>query len=198
MPYDRTGGSIRVLLNLASPFRLLYILQMIESFLAEGDKGYLCHSPQVSDWALQFLYLGGAEHLVYLTEYTIKTILLKSMEQETKNDIVDGKRIILEKRTQIANVDAAVLTLGLLYRTLHRLLLFDPEYGRWQVRHKVPCIIYWYFLSILPPTLSSSLPLSLSLSSSSLSLLLSLSQSLSLSPPPSLSLRLSLSPSFPL
>ena len=133
MPYDKTGGSIRVLLNLASPFRLLYILQMVESFLAEGDRVYLCHSPQVSDWAMQFLYMGGAEHLVYLTEYTIKTILFKSSEQETKNEIIDGKKVSLEKQTQKANIDAAVLTLGLLYRTIHRLLLFDPEYSRWQV-----------------------------------------------------------------
>ena len=136
MPYDKTGGSIRVLLNLASPFRLLYVLQMVESFLAENDKGYfynLSSPSHLSDWSLQFLYMGGAEHLIFLTENTIKIILTKCSEQDLKNEKNDMKKNLVEKQTQKASTDAAVLTLGLLYRTLHRLLLLDPLYSRWQV-----------------------------------------------------------------
>ena len=36
MPFDRTGASVRLLLDPSSPFRLLYVLQMMDCILA-GD-----------------------------------------------------------------------------------------------------------------------------------------------------------------
>ena len=130
MPFERTGGSIRVLLNLASPYRLLYVLQMIDSFLAEVDeKASAAHTVQVSEWALQFLYMGGAEHLVTLTECCIKLL----QPARAKEDTLDIPRLIEKRPPPKADVDATVLILGLLYRILHRLLLIDPLYSRWQV-----------------------------------------------------------------
>ena len=128
MPYERTGGSIRVLLNLASPFRLLYVLQMVDSFLAEGDKGSgSAQTAQVSDWALQFLHMGGAEHLVHLIDCTIKLI---KQENSEKREVDNQKE---RNSPQKSDGDATTLILGLLYRSLHRLLLLDPLYSRWQV-----------------------------------------------------------------
>jgi hypothetical protein len=130
MPFERTGGSIRVLLNLASPYRLLYVLQMIDSFLAEVDnRGSAAHTVQVSEWALQFLYMGGAEHLVTLTECCIKLL----QPSRAKEDTLDIPRLNEKRPPLKADGDATVLILGLLYRILHRLLLIDPLYSRWQV-----------------------------------------------------------------
>ena len=128
MPYERTGGSIRVLLNLASPYRLLYVLQMIDSFLAEGDKGSGSQIVQVSDWALQFLHMGGAEHLVHLIDCTIKLI---KQENSDKSESSENQKE--RNSSQKSDGDATTLILGLLYRSLHRLLLLDPLYSRWQV-----------------------------------------------------------------
>ena len=37
MPFDRTGASVRLLLDHSSPFRLLYVLQMMDCILAGND-----------------------------------------------------------------------------------------------------------------------------------------------------------------
>ena len=79
-----------------------------------------------------------------------------------KNETKRGNEKKNEKNTQKASSDATVLTLGLLYRTLHRLLLIDPLYNRWQVSGTIHrqfteclkffclcCLVLIYFLSFL-------------------------------------------------
>ena len=134
MPSDASGGSIRVLLNLASPYRLLYVLQMIDSFFSEDDRNTFSQSVPLSKWTLELLYMGGAEHVVQLIEDTMKLLTFSKYKDNDNIDIQRERGQQHEKKSTAQKPDneAPVLILGMLYRILHRLLLMDPLYNRWQ------------------------------------------------------------------
>ena len=134
MPSDATGGSIRVLLNLASPYRLLYVLQMIDSFFNEDDRNTFSQSVPLSKWTLELLYMGGAEHVVQLIEDTMKLLTFTKYKDNDNIDIQRerGQQHDKKSTSQKPDNEAPVLILGMLYRILHRLLLMDPLYNRWQ------------------------------------------------------------------
>ena len=134
MPTDQSGGSIRVLLNLASPYRLLYVLQMIDSFFSEDDRNSFSQSVPLSKWSLELLYMGGAEHIVQLVEDTMKLLTFSKYKDDNNDMQRERERGQHEKKStsQKSDNEAPVLILGMLYRILHRLLLMDPLYNRWQ------------------------------------------------------------------
>ena len=131
MPSDGSGAAIRRLLDLSSPYRLLYVLQIIDSLLSSADN--YSSSKLVADWSLKFLYLGGAEHLISMIEALSKKCS-KMDETRKKNE---------EKN--LSRSDVAVLALAMLQKLLHRLLMHDPSFSCWQRISKIK----------VPPTLSA-------------------------------------------
>lgn len=171
LPHESSTASIRQLLDATSPYRLLYTLQVIDSFLAgENDlqAGYSSESiaKKILEWSLAFLYQGGAEHVVSLlqdlSERVIKGTLKKSSATEMGMPNAGGKRdgsdgmgglgdagmggvggthgsaagddVGAKEKSwgSVSRHDAYVLSIAMLHRVLHRLLILDPMYSCWQ------------------------------------------------------------------
>jgi ubiquitin C-terminal hydrolase len=160
---DSTGGSIRRLLDLSSPYRFLYTLQIVDSLLDAGKSmaiqtiaskvidTNISYTPTSSsssssasiskqlakvafDWSVKFLFLSGAEHIIQLLNQILKLHSSK-MKQQASTDL--EIQVGEDSSQDVGNAaDAVVLTATILMRILHRLLLLDPLYDRWHCYQK--------------------------------------------------------------
>lgn len=133
MPLDDSGQAIRRMLDLGNPYRILYALQVIDSFLSgENDtrKKFGMHSSSSSiivEWSRKFLYVGGAEHIISLLNLSIVNI--NSLKKESNMKKINENCF---EKNSVSRIDATVLVQAMLHRLLHRLLLLDPSYRNYQ------------------------------------------------------------------
>ena len=149
MPNDSTGRSIRRLLDSSSPYKLLYVLQVIDAFLViddspdvliisnSGGSGSSNKQSQatskrlVVDWAIKFLFLGGVEQILQLiAELNSK---LGSVDMTASySSSPSFKAGVGVQSIKVTRSDVNASCASLLYRLLHKFLLLDPSYKIWQ------------------------------------------------------------------
>jgi ubiquitin C-terminal hydrolase len=133
MPLDDSGGAIRRMLDFGNPYRILYVLQIIDSFLSgEKGKGKKLGMPCstaliIAEWSRKFLYVGGADHIISLLNTSIDNI--NSFKEVSNMKKINENYF---KKKSVSRIDASVLVQAMLHRLLHRLLLLDPSYKCYQ------------------------------------------------------------------
>ena len=152
-----TPASFRALFDTTQPFRLLYTLQIVDSLLTceSMHTQNLSSSRKVSrpivsnisrihkvalSWTLEFIGIGGPEYIVDLL-YT----MCEKTDKNTSKTCEDCKADPKERRfvsklqlpfnvdkegflTVMMRSDVSMLTISILLRILHKLLLVDPLY----------------------------------------------------------------------
>ena len=117
------------LLDPMSPYRLLYSLQIIESFVKLDDINKVEPNRNTNnfDWAVKLFHIGGAEFLVQLLQSMSKKLF-------NLNNNNDNKRKDVEQYEAMSRDDVVVMIIGILHRIIHQLLLLDPSYSKWIIQ----------------------------------------------------------------
>ena len=136
-----SGPQLNTVFDPTSPFRLLYTLQVIESFFAQsiafcfestkrsGDNA------ELMNWAMNFLEIGGAECITNLIHTLSQKIASVSSTDNTSDQklTVDSRSEFLDMKQDyvMPRKDIHTVLVALSSRILHMLLLLDPVYKNW-------------------------------------------------------------------
>jgi ubiquitin C-terminal hydrolase len=126
-------ATIRQIFDHNSPYRLLYMLQIVDSLIS-GDNDLRLNtsatliSKNVLAWILKFFHLGGVDHLLGLVT-TVNTLIVSASNEPPASPVyaAGAKKVW----GTVSRSDVNVLVASYLSRVLHRLLLFDPLYFCW-------------------------------------------------------------------
>ncbi len=124
---DNSGVMVRQLLNISNPYRLLYSLLHLEAWL-NGDHIFSDITSVI--WSHEFIFIGGVEHIVVLIEGLVSKIQLINDAANCAGSNSSMKANV-NMHTNVRLLDAYIMSLALLFRFLHRLLLHDPLYGEY-------------------------------------------------------------------
>jgi hypothetical protein len=129
---------VRSMLDLNNPYRLLYTTQILDSMLTYDKirtarfKDICVESVTIAasslSWSLEFISIGGAEHLSNILfqichpDYEAR-VSFREHTNPPVEQVVDGDALSSVNRS-----DVSVLTLVMILRVLHKVLMVDPAY----------------------------------------------------------------------
>jgi ubiquitin C-terminal hydrolase len=122
------------LLSPTCPYRLLYSLKVLESFLRPGaaltttSVGKASSQAGGADWKVKFFHIGGAEFILQLLE----TFLAKELAREAHPLTIPLSGGAAVKQEGMPRKDVGVMIIALLSRLLYHLLMADPLFNGWQ------------------------------------------------------------------
>eukprot|EP01032_Pedospumella_encystans_P008886 gene8886-10504_t len=142
---DPSASALNRLLTPSCPYRLLYSLRIIETFLSLGSasnafpKGSAgttttTASAAVLDWTVKFFHIGGAEYILQLLD----TFLAKECQREVKYAKMGGSKVAGRTRASpqqkegMPRKDLNIMIISTLSRVLYHLLMLDPHFRGWQ------------------------------------------------------------------
>ena len=107
--------------DLTSPYSMLYALQIVDAILSSTE-GMLCMGRSQLEWGWKFIKLGGVEYFTGLLGTLMEKWCGNSDDKpHCPSSIGKGR------------ADVEVLCLVMLFRLVHKFLLFDITYSKWQL-----------------------------------------------------------------
>lgn len=141
-------GKIRLLFDLNSPYRLLYTLQILDSWIMcetircvdiqNTSVNSITISAASLSWALEFIGIGGVEHLSEIVlQLCNPSMSQKSLSEHLSQSHLSGQTTPpIDSSTanegdtlsSMNRDDVSVLSVVMLLRIFHKLLMVDPAY----------------------------------------------------------------------
>lgn len=169
---DSSGSSIRRLLDISSPYRFLYTLQIVDNLLDSAramavstvssklpsvdnfssPSQFAATSKQITkvafDWSIKFLFYGGGEHIVHLLNQLMTSLLQSDNQTQSDKPVGDvsddhssyassAPSSPTKQEAYTTNSDSTIMTVTMMIRILHRILLLDPLYDKWQFNQRL-------------------------------------------------------------
>jgi ubiquitin C-terminal hydrolase len=145
---DGSTSALARVLSPNCPYRLLYSLQILESFVAgTTEKGAAVTSLPIhlpssktsatgssysqgagADWTVQFFHIGGVEYILQLTE----TFLAKEIARDATSRSATSHASRSAVYEGMPRKDVNVMIISLLTRVLYQMLMTDPMFRCWQ------------------------------------------------------------------
>ena len=131
-----SGVQLSILFDALSPYRLLYTLQIVESFFSQAIAFcFEANNPKNSDvndylnWTVNFVEIGGADSLMQLINCIVSKIESSGPESDNLDLRPESTSTLIDY--VMPRRDIYIALMSICSRIFHMLLLLDPAYKNW-------------------------------------------------------------------